>query len=265
MKVDTGARLGHYEIVGALGKGGMGEVYLAQDTRLNRRVALKTLPAGSSSHDDRLARFIREAKAASALNHPNIITVHDIGEIGGTHFIVYEFIEGKTLRELANGSRVSVTSALDIGIQMASALVEAHAAGIVHRDLKPDNVMVRASGLVKLLDFGIARLTRPVETDADSATTSLNDQTQHGMLIGTPKFMSPEQARGAEVNQQTDLFSFGVILYELLSGALALCRRHRRRRPRRCVDPRAVATDRRATETRRPRQQGHAEGPVPSL
>ncbi len=219
MKVETGARLGHYEIVGALGKGGMGEVYLARDTRLDRRVALKILPAESSADSDRLTRFIREAKAASALNHPNIITVYDVGETAGMHFIAYEFIEGRTLREFASGSPVVVASALEIGTQIASALVEAHGAGIVHRDLKPDNVMVRASGLVKLLDFGIARLTRPAETsEVDCTVTSLNDQTQHGVLIGTPQFMSPEQARGTEVNHQTDIFSFGVILYELLSG-----------------------------------------------
>jgi eukaryotic-like serine/threonine-protein kinase len=219
MKVDAGARLGHYEIVAALGKGGMGEVYLAHDIRLDRRVALKILPAGSSVESDRLTRFIREAKAASALNHPNIITVYDIGETAGTHFIVYEFIEGRTLREVGNGGPVSVASALEIGIQIASALVEAHGAGIIHRDLKPDNVMIRASGLVKLLDFGIARLTRPAENaETDSTVTSRNELTQQGVVIGTPQFMSPEQARGTEVNQQTDIFSFGAILYELLSG-----------------------------------------------
>jgi serine/threonine protein kinase len=218
MKLDPGAQLGHYQIVGALGRGGMGEVYLAKDTRLERRVALKILPAESSADRDRLARFIREAKAASALNHPNIITVYDIGESAGTYFIAYEFIEGRTLREFANGSPVSVASAVEIGIQIASALVDAHGAGIVHRDLKPDNVMVRASGLVKLLDFGIARLSRPVEAATTTTTASLDDQTQSGMLIGTPQFMSPEQARGTEVNHQTDIFSFGVMLYELLSG-----------------------------------------------
>jgi serine/threonine protein kinase/Flp pilus assembly protein TadD len=219
MKGDTGARLGHYEIVGSLGKGGMGEVYLAQDTRLDRRVALKILPNGSSADHERLTRFIREAKAASALNHPNIITVYDIGESAGTHFIAYEFIEGRTLREFANSRPLSVAATLEIGTQIASALVEAHGAGIVHRDLKPDNVMIRTSGLVKLLDFGIARLTRPVETpETDGTVTSLNDRTQDGALIGTPQFMSPEQARGTEVNHQTDIFSFGAILYELLSG-----------------------------------------------
>jgi eukaryotic-like serine/threonine-protein kinase len=180
-------------------------------------VALKILPAESSADSDRLARFIREAKSASALNHPNIITVYDIGETAGTHFIAYESVDGKTLREFANGSPVSVASALEIGIQIASALVDAHGAGIVHRDLKPDNVMVRASGLVKLLDFGIARLSRPTESVSTSAA-ALHGQTQSGMLIGTPQFMSPEQARGTEVNHQTDIFSFGVMLYELLSG-----------------------------------------------
>ena len=181
-------------------------------------MALKILPTGSSAESDRLTRFIREAKAASALNHPNIITVYDVGETAGTHFIAYEFIEGRTLRQFANGSPVSVASALEIGRQIASALVEAHGAGIVHRDLKPDNVMVRASGLVKLLDFGIARLTRPENAETDGTVTSLNEQTQQGAVIGTPQFMSPEQARGTEVNQQTDIFSFGAILYELLSG-----------------------------------------------
>ena len=216
--MDNGSRLGHYQIVGALGKGGMGEVYLAQDTRLDRRVALKILPPAFADDSGRLARFIREAKSASALNHPNIITVYDIGDTAGTHFIVYEFIDGRTLREFANGRSVSVASALGIGIQIASALVDAHGAGIVHRDLKPDNVMVRASGLVKLLDFGIARLSGPTESASTSAT-ALHGQTQSGMLIGTPQFMSPEQARGSEVDHQTDIFSFGVMLYELLSGA----------------------------------------------
>ena len=161
--MDKGAQLGHYEIVAALGKGGMGEVYLAQDTRLDRRVALKILPAEWAADSDRLHRFIREAKSASALNHPNIITVYDIGEAAGTPFIAYEFIDGVTLREFASSAAANLASSLEIGIQIASALVEAHHAGIVHRDLKPDNVMVRQSGLVKLLDFGIARLSRPAE------------------------------------------------------------------------------------------------------
>ena len=215
--MDKGAQLGHYEIVAALGKGGMGEVYLAQDTRLDRRVALKILPAEWAADSDRLHRFIREAKSASALNHPNIITVYDIGEAAGTPFIAYEFIDGVTLREFASSAAANLASSLEIGIQIASALVEAHHAGIVHRDLKPDNVMIRQSGLVKLLDFGIARLSRPAEAATDAAT-GIQVQTQHGLLIGTPQFMSPEQARGTDVDHQTDIFSFGVVMYEVLSG-----------------------------------------------
>ena len=215
--MDKGAQLGHYEIVAALGKGGMGEVYLAQDTRLDRRVALKILPAEWAADSDRLHRFIREAKSASALNHPNIITVYDIGEAAGTPFIAYEFIDGVTLREFASSAAANLASSLEIGIQIASALVEAHHAGIVHRDLKPDNVMVRQSGLVKLLDFGIARLSRPAAAATDAAT-GIQVQTQHGLLIGTPQFMSPEQARGTDVDHQTDIFSFGVMMYRVLSG-----------------------------------------------
>jgi eukaryotic-like serine/threonine-protein kinase len=217
MRVGKGVQLGHYEILSVLGKGGMGEVYLAQDTRLDRRVALKILPADLATDSDRLARFIREAKSASALNHPNIITVYDIGETAGTNFIAYEFIDGTTLREFAKNPAFNLASALEIGIQVASALVEAHRAGIVHRDLKPDNVMIRATGLVKLLDFGIARLSQPTEADETTAT-AIQGQTQSGMLIGTPQFMSPEQARGTDVDHRTDIFSFGVVLYELLSG-----------------------------------------------
>jgi serine/threonine protein kinase len=209
VKVEKGAQLGHYEIIRALGEAGMGQVYLAQDTRLDRRVALKVLPAEGAADSDRLARFIREARSASALNHPNIITVYDIGEAAGAPFIAYEFIQGRTLREFASGRPLSVTSALEIAIQIASALVEAHRAGIVHRDLKPDNVMVRTTGLVKLLDFGIARLSQPIES-ASTAATSFHGLTQVGLLIGIPQFMSPEQARGTAVNHQTDLFSFGV-------------------------------------------------------
>jgi serine/threonine-protein kinase len=217
MKVDKGAKLGHYEIVAALGKGAMGEVYLAQDTRLDRRVALKILPAEFALDGDRLHRFIREARSASALNHPNIITVYDIGEAAGTPFIAYEFIDGTTLSERVRNASLNVASSLEIAIQIASALVEAHHAGIVHRDLKPDNVMIRPTGLVKLLDFGIARLSRPA-VPAHDAATGIQLQTQLGLLIGTPLFMSPEQARGTDVDHQTDIFSFGAVLYEMLSG-----------------------------------------------
>ena len=217
MRLDPGTRLGHYEVISPLGKGGMGEVYLAEDVRLGRRVALKVLPAAFADDQDSLARFIREARAASALNHPNIITIHDIGDAAGTHFIAYEFVDGRTLRDVARSAPLDAATAIDIGIQVAEALAEAHRAGIVHRDLKPDNVMIRSTGPVKLLDFGIARLSRPAGSDVTSAT-AMPGQTVSGMLIGTPQYMSPEQARGLEVDPQTDLFSFGALLYELLSG-----------------------------------------------
>ncbi len=216
MRLAPGKRLGHYEIISLLGKGGMGEVYLAQDVRLGRRVALKVLPAACADDQASLARFFREARAASALNHPNIITIHDIGDAAGTHFIAYEFVDGRTLRDVARSAPLDAATAIDISIQVASALADAHRAGIVHRDLKPDNVMIRATGLVKLLDFGIACLSRPAETDV--TVTAMGGPTLGGMLIGTPQYMSPEQARGLEVDQQTDLFSFGALLYELLSG-----------------------------------------------
>ena len=218
MRLDPGTRLGHYEVLTLLGKGGMGEVYLAQDVRLGRRVALKVLPAASAGDQDSLARFIREARAASALNHPNIITIHDIGDAAGTHFIACEFVDGRTLRDAARSAKLDVATVVDIGIQVTSALAEAHRAGIVHRDLKPDNVMIRQDGLVKLLDFGIARLARPADADVTTAAAAPG-QTASGMLIGTPQYMSPEQARGLEVDGQTDLFSLGAVLYELLSGA----------------------------------------------
>ena len=217
MLLGQGTRLGPYEVISPIGKGGMGEVYLAEDVRLGRRVALKVLPAASADDQDSRARFIREARAASALNHPNIITIHDIGDAAGTQFIAYEFVDGRTLGDVARSAPLDIAAALDIGIQIASALAEAHRAGIVHRDLKPDNVMVRATGLVKLLDFGIARLARPAQPDMTSAT-AMAGQTVGGMLIGTPQYMSPEQARGLDVDHQTDLFSFGALLYELLSG-----------------------------------------------
>ena len=212
-----GQSLGPYQVIAKLGEGGMGEVYLAEDVRLGRRVALKVLPAASADDQDSRDRFVREARAASALNHPNIITIHDIGDAAGRHFIAYEFVEGRTLGDVARSAPLDAATAIDIGMQVASALAEAHRAGIVHRDLKPDNVMIRATGLVKLLDFGIARLARTGQPDITS-TMAMPGQTVGGMLIGTPQYMSPEQARGLDVDARTDIFSFGALLYELLSG-----------------------------------------------
>ena len=195
----------------------MGEVYLAQDTALGRKVALKILPSEFADDSDRMDRFVREARSTSALNHPNIITIYEIGESNGTHFIASEFIDGKTLTELARSQVLDYRFIVDVVIQVVSALDDAHAAGIVHRDIKPDNVMVRSNGLAKLLDFGIAKLSAPTDPSDDTMTV-LRSQTHAGVLIGTPQFMSPEQARGLRVDHQTDIFSLGVVMHHLLSG-----------------------------------------------
>ncbi|MDQ3750260.1 MAG: protein kinase [Acidobacteriota bacterium] len=213
--------LGHYRIVKKLGAGGMGEVFLAQDTKLDRKVALKILPPEFAADADRMNRFVREAKSASALNHPNIIIIHEIGESEGTHFIATEFIDGTTLSEYAKNKPFKFKSVLEIAIQIASALDEAHSAGIVHRDIKPDNVMIRSNGLVKILDFGIAKLsgsTSQPSLDEEAATAIKS--TSPGMIFGTANYMSPEQAKGKEVDARTDIFSFGVVLYEMISGKL---------------------------------------------
>ncbi len=217
-KLEIGKCFGRYQIIEQIGAGGMGEVYLARDTRLERKTAIKILP-GNVAHDaERMQRFVREAKSASALNHPNIITIYEIGETEHTHFIATEYIEGATLRERLKSSPVNLKSALEIAIQMANALDAAHRTGIVHRDIKPENVMIRPDGLVKILDFGIAKLTeKPGVIDLEAATV-INAQTQTGMIIGTTAYMSPEQARGQTVDARSDIFSFGLILYEMLAG-----------------------------------------------
>ncbi len=214
--------LSHYRIVSKIGAGGMGEVFLAEDTKLNRRVALKILPQEFTADKDRMSRFVREAKSASALNHPNIITIHEITEFEATHFIATEFFDGKTLNEYAKTNPLNLKSALEIAIQIASALDEAHSARIVHRDIKPDNVMVRANGLVKILDFGIAKLSssnNQPPLDAEAAT-AIKSGTSPGLIIGSVNYMSPEQATGKEVDARTDIFSFGVVLHELVAGKL---------------------------------------------
>jgi len=210
----VGREIGPYKIVERLGGGGMGEVYLAQDARLNRLVALKVLPAYFVSDDTRLRRFQREAWAASALNHPNILTIHEVGELEGVHFIATEFIDGQTVRELIAGDELPLTVALDIVAQVASALSVAHAAGIVHRDIKPENIMRRSDGIVKILDFGIAKLLEPTSAESSAATRA---QTESGVVLGTVGYMSPEQARGLPVDERTDIWSLGVVLYEMLT------------------------------------------------
>ena len=219
MSVAPGTRLDRYEIISLLGVGGMGEVYLALDTRLDRRVALKLLPAQYTRDAGRVRRFVQEAKAASALNHPNIITIHEIGEIGETHFMATEFIDGQTLRRQMSAGRIELKHALEVAIQVATALSAAHAAGIVHRDIKPENIMVRKDGIVKVLDFGLAKLTEPEAGVADSdAPTSYGGLTEPGAVMGTLAYMSPEQARGVEVDARTDIFSLGAVIYEMLAA-----------------------------------------------
>ncbi|MFN2491428.1 MAG: protein kinase [Pyrinomonadaceae bacterium] len=215
---NIGRDIGPYKILQRLGAGGMGEVYLAHDGRLDRLVALKILPAYFGVDDEHLRRFQREARAASALNHPNILTIHEVGESEGVRFIATEFIDGQTIRELIERRELTLGEVLDIAEQVASGLCIAHAAGIVHRDIKPENIMRRTDGLVKILDFGIAKLLEPEFVEYSHGTNSnVRLQTEAGLVMGTVSYMSPEQARGLLVDERTDIWSFGVVVYEMLA------------------------------------------------
>jgi serine/threonine-protein kinase len=219
-----GTRLGRYEIRSRIGAGGMGEVYLAHDTSLDRPIALKVLPADVAAAADRMNRFVQEARTASALNHPNIITVYEIDEAAPVPFIAIEFVDGETLRDRLRRAPVTIAEAIEIAVQIAGALGAAHAAGIVHRDIKPENVMLRRDGLVKVLDFGLAKLLPSVAGDGSGAQTSAPTDavyaTEPGLAVGTALYMSPEQARGLPVDARTDLFSLGVVLYEMIARRL---------------------------------------------
>ncbi|HVS82180.1 MAG TPA: serine/threonine-protein kinase [Pyrinomonadaceae bacterium] len=219
MTIAAGTYLGRYEIRSKIGAGGMGEVYLARDTKLDRRVALKILPADVSSNQDRMRRFVQEAKAASALNHPNIITIYEIEQIDSVNFIAAEFIDGETLRQRMKGVPIKLGEVLDVAAQIASALAAAHAAGIVHRDIKPENIMLRRDGIVKVLDFGLAKLTAHESTNIDTEAAT-KFKTDAGMVMGTAIYMSPEQARGMPIDVRTDIFSLGIVLYEMVAGRL---------------------------------------------
>src|ERR1700752_3171252 len=214
----AGDVLAHYRVLAPLGSGGMAQVYLAEDVRLGRRLALKVLSHRTLRDEERLRRFEREARGISALNHPNILTVYDVGHDGDVQFLATEYIDGVTLRALLEGGPIEVRQAVTIATQIAQALSAAHGAGVIHRDLKPENVMIRADGYVKVLDFGLAKLTNepPFAGTADAETQIVD--TRDGVILGTFDYMAPEQARGGDLDLRVDLFALGVLLYEMLAG-----------------------------------------------
>jgi serine/threonine protein kinase/class 3 adenylate cyclase/tetratricopeptide (TPR) repeat protein len=215
----AGRLLGHYQLLSLLGAGGMGQIYLGLDTRLGRKVALKLLSAHFTTDLDRVRRFEQEARAASALNHPNIITIHDMGQVGDVYFIATEFIEGATLRQMIGRVGTEIRSILDIAAQVANALAASHAVGIAHRDIKPENIMVRPDGYVKVLDFGLAKLSeKKAAVLGSDVSTRATSGTDPGTIMGTASYMSPEQARGLKVDERTDIFSLGIVIYEMVTG-----------------------------------------------
>ena len=242
-----GRTIGHYEIIEKIGEGGMGAVYRARDIRLDRSVALKMLPGEAVANSERKRRFALEARAASALNHPNIITIYDIDVADGVDFIAMEYVAGQTLADVIPPGGMEPARAIQFAAQIADALAMAHQSGIVHRDLKPSNIMVNEQGRVKVLDFGLAKLIEP--TSGEGATQTA--QTRVGVILGTVAYMAPEQAEGKPVDQRADIFSFGVVLYEMLSGVQPFVRNSKRPVPR---------SDRRRRHARRTRQSDAAPG-----
>jgi serine/threonine protein kinase len=221
MALISGTKLGPYEIQSPLGSGGMGEVYRAIQSSLGRQVAIKVLPSEKVADPERKQRFVQEAKSASSLNHPNIITIYDIGQAEGVDFISMELVSGKALDQLIPRHGMRLNDALKYGVQIADALARAHGAGIVHRDLKPGNIMVNEHGLVKVLDFGLAKLTEPTSASEDESTLTMRPATEEGKIVGTVAYMSPEQAEGKKVDARSDIFSFGSVLYEMVTGRQA--------------------------------------------
>src|SRR5215831_1412838 len=221
MPLQPGSRLGPYEIVAPIGAGGMGEVYRAKDPRLGRDVAIKVLPLSFSADADRLRRFEQEARAAGILNHPNITAVYDIGSHDGAPYVVQELLEGETLRSVLAGGRLSQRKTIDYGLQIAHGLAAAHGKGIVHRDLKPENLFVTSDGRVKILDFGLAKLSHPEEGSQVTNIPTATAGTEPGVVMGTLGYMSPEQIKGKPADARSDIFALGAILYEMLSGRRA--------------------------------------------
>src|SRR5215217_2962191 len=213
----SGQIIGSYEVISFISRGGMGEVYLAEDKRLGRKVALKLLPASFTTDEDRLRRFEQEARFASALNHPNIITIYEIRQAAGSHVIATEFVEGETLRYRLSRSALTLSEALNVAIQVADALSAAHKAGIIHRDIKPENIMLRPDGYVKVLDFGLAKLSEQAAPAVAAEAPTIQVRTGSGIVIGTAGYMSPEQARGLGVDPRSDIFSLGAVIYEMIA------------------------------------------------
>src|SRR5271165_7179773 len=221
MSLTPGTKLGPYEILGLVGAGGMGEVYRAKDTRLGREVALKILPESFAREADRLRRFEQEARAVAALNHPNILAVFDIGQQDGSPFLVSELLEGETLRGALENGALPQRKTIEYGVQIAHGLAAAHEKGIVHRDLKPENIFVTRDGRIKILDFGLAKLAQQMGSDELTLT---GPNTAVGVVMGTASYMAPEQVRGATADPRTDIFAFGAVLYEMVSGVRAFRR-----------------------------------------
>src|SRR4249919_170321 len=221
MTLAAGTRIGPYEILSPLGAGGMGEVYRARDSRLSRDVAIKVLPASFSADADRLRRFEQEAKAAGVLNHPNVTAVYDIGTHEDAPYVVQELLEGETLRSALAGGKLSARKTLDFSLQIVHGLAAAHEKGIVHRDLKPENIFVTNDGRVKILDFGLAKLTHTEERGQNTNLPTATAGTEPGVVLGTLGYMAPEQVRGKPADARSDIFSFGAILYEMISGKRA--------------------------------------------
>ncbi len=222
MTLAAGARLGPYEILSPIGAGGMGEVYKARDTRLQREVAIKVLPSGLSADPDRLRRFEQEARAAGLLNHPNVTTVYDVGEHDGAPYVVQELLEGETLRSVLARGSLSPREAIGYAAQIAHGLSAAHQKGILHRDLKPENLFLTEDGRIKILDFGLAKLVQPeTPTQEQTGIPTQSPGTESGVVLGTVGYMSPEQVRGKPADVRSDLFAFGAVLYEMLAGRRA--------------------------------------------